>query len=121
MYPIKEIISVKNYALDKTYLKDIDYVITKKGNFKLTENTSIPNLNPNNFYLDEVDGPVKVMVNNDKSDKNRNGKYFLYGEEDTFTKYQLTITYKHDECWHGVAPLYQGEKISFPFFLGLII
>ena len=86
MYPIKEIISVKNYALDKTYLKDIDYVITKKGNFKLTENTSIPNLNPNNFYLDEVDGPVKVMVNNDKSDKNRNGKYFLYGEEDTFTK-----------------------------------
>ncbi len=39
-------------------------------------------------------------------------RFLMFGEVDTITKYQITVTYEHDGGWDGEIPIYQGTKFK---------
>ena len=110
LYPIKEIITVTNYALDKKYKEGKDFIV-KDGKLIILEDGDIPISKIEDYYVDEP-GQYQVAVNKDKAlykfDKT---KYIVVGDNDDFAKQQIAICYKHDGVWDGFRNVSQKEKL----------
>ena len=109
LYPIKKVIAVMDYGQEKKYVEGKDYIITDKGTLKRLKGSSMPYLPSNEYYLDKPNDSVIVIPVLPSVMKD---KYFAFGEQDTFTKHQICITYEHDEIDYGFDPVYQGDKLS---------
>ena len=91
-----KVISVKNYALDKTYVEGKDYVFDGRT-IRLTADSSIPFYNYSDLYHNNPDAKPAAM-------KTVDGGYLTFSESSFFNDKQLAITYEHDEPWDGPVP-----------------
>jgi len=128
MYDATEIISVRNYGLNKEYAEGVDWTY-ENGIFCRTENSAIPCWDPELYYL-PYPGTYSIPVDKSKIGIELEGdRYLRYGELDTFTSYQIAVTYKHDSPWQGpipadksarfdktIAKLKSGEKTKIVLF-----
>ena len=91
LYPPTEIISVRNYFLDKEYTEGKDYVI-QDGKLKPLKGGDIPYYQIEDYYTTEK-GHYGILVDMQKIPYKLEGvRYLAYGEGDTFTKNQVAVT-----------------------------
>ena len=106
-------VSVKNYFLDKTYVEGKDYKIENGVIYRL-KGGDIPYIRVEDYYLTDP-GKYSIGVDMDKIPyKFDSPRYLAYGEEDTFTKFQIAVSYTHKDVWKGRTPT--GKKLRFRGF-----
>ena len=109
LYDAEDIISVTSYGLDVEYKKGEDYKY-ENGILSRTENSSIPFWNKDEYYL-KTPGRYIITVDNEKAGlPDGDVRYLAYGEQDTFTKKQISVTYTHSQEWKGPVPQGKSEK-----------
>ena len=91
-----KVISVKNYALDKTYVEGTDYTVDGRT-IRLTADSGIPFYNYSDLYHNNPDAKPRTM-------KTVDGGYLTFSESAFFNDKQLAVTYEHDESWGGPVP-----------------
>ena len=100
LYTPDEILSVTSYDLKTVYEKGKDYDVVD-GKLVLLEGTRIPVIPFEQYYFEkEIAGmPAQLVTKYD-------GKsyYTYWGEGTTMTKWQVAVTYVHDEYWEGFVP-----------------
>ena len=121
LYPATEIISVTSYNGSITYTEGVDYVLDN-GGIKILEGSSIPEITSAVYYNNTSNPAIQV---------NHNGTptWVYWGEGDTMTKYQVSVTYKHESTWEGfeqpnssktyeklIKKLEAGEDVTFIFY-----
>lgn len=83
--------------MDKDYTVENGYIVR-------TENSDIPYLEVEDYYSDES-GQWSIEIAPEKIPYKFNcKKYAKYGETDSFTKYQIAVTYTHSDEWKGFIP-----------------
>ena len=112
-YPDK-IISVKNYFLDKDFLNNKDYII-ENGKIKRVKTGNIPYYKIEDYYVTDP-GIFSITINDEirKKYSFNDQRYLLYGECDTFTKNQISISYTTKSKWTKNIPL--GKENKLPTF-----
>lgn len=126
LYPVDEVISLRSYGLDTTYIKGVDFEITEDGQIKLLEGSRIP------VYAGELTTNVKPETN----------AFLLRGSEDTWfksigdtthAKTAIAVTYKHSKTFNDgyqptapksqradlnntLAKLENGEKVNIVLY-----
>ena len=98
LYPVDEVVSLRSYSLDTTYIKGVDFEITEDGQIKRLEGGRIP------VYSGELTTNVKPDVN----------AFLLRGTTDTWlkaigdtthAKTAIAVTYKHSKTFEdGYQP-----------------
>ena len=87
---------VRNYALDKTYVAGVDYLI--KGNaVVLTGSSAIPFFSEKQLYPESAEAGVPTK-------ETWNGGYLAFSEGPFFNDRQITVTYQHRDDWNGPIP-----------------
>ena len=99
-----KIVSVKNYALDRTYEEGKDYLFDGRT-LRLAPNSSIPFFNYEELYHNNPDANPGVM-------KTVDGDYMTFTEGPLFNDHQLAVTYEHSNPWKGPVP--QAAKKQLP-------
>lgn len=114
LFPIKEMVALLNYGLYEKYEEGKDYIY--EGNtIKRLKGSRIPYFKKEEIYLKEPNDKVAVLkiIDKDLLKEAEGGKYFLYGEQGTFTSKQIAIVYKHEpNIWKGTKAIYQGDKLA---------
>ena len=97
LYDPDRVLAVLSYDLKTEYWEGKDFII-KDGKICLTEQSAIPVFSLEEYYPAELkDGySFETTVEGYKN--------IRYGEEDTFTKMQISVTYTHKETWQGLIP-----------------
>ena len=125
LYTPDEILSVRSYDLKTEYVKGKDYDVVD-GKLVLLEGTSIPVITFEEYYHEkEIPGmPAQLVTKFD-------GKsyYTYWGEGTVMTKWQIAVTYVHDQYWEGfipenasaqfakmIAKLEKGEDVTMMFY-----
>lgn len=103
LYDPDEIFSIRSCDLKREYKEGIDYEV-KDGKILLTENTSIPYMTVEEYY------PDKPISGGSFSSRLPDHPNLRFGEGDTFTRYQVYVTYSHREHWDRYVPEGQSEK-----------
>jgi lysophospholipase L1-like esterase len=106
LYKPKKVLSVRSYDLKTEYTEGIDYTV-ENGCIALTANSRIRAWDYDDFYLcspsaKPVGGLPCLSVP---------GRYFVFGDGALFGKYQVCVTYTHEDGWSGPVPSYQGHKL----------
>ena len=121
LYPATEIISVTSYNGSITYTEGVDYVL-ENGCIKILEGSSIPEVTSEVYYNYTANAAIYVNHNGTNTS-------VYWGEGDTMTKYQVSVTYKHESTWEGftqdnyskiydklIKKLEAGEDVTFIFY-----
>lgn len=106
LYRPKKVLSVRSYDLKTEYIEGIDYTV-EHGRIALTENSRIQAWAYDDFYLSApsaspAGGLPCIGVP---------GRYFAFGDGALFGRYQVCVTYTHEDPWDGPVPAYQGHKL----------
>lgn len=102
LYPIDEVVGVYNYGLDKQYIEGIDYEIVDHK-IKRLKGGNLPYCPIDEYYLEEkAQYPIKIVNNREVAPKGK--KFFSFGEEDSFSKYQIAVTYRHSAQNDSLIP-----------------
>jgi lysophospholipase L1-like esterase len=89
-------VTVRNYALDKTYQENTDYVID--GNtIRLPAGSSIPSKTWKQLYPDSADAPPATKAG-------LAGGYVAFTEGSFWNDCQTAVSYDHAESWKGPVP-----------------
>ena len=110
LYPISEIVSVRNYGLDKHYVLGVDYEVTNDGKLKILADGGIPQYN---------NAPIKDITdassNWEKSWPVSETQHISTWGDDVIPAYGIAVTYKHTTTWEngfkGFAQADQTAKI----------
>lgn len=103
LFDIEEIISVDSYGLDIHYIEGKDYIVKDNKLIRLS-NGRIPVIKENVYYQDKPNPMANVRL--------LKGGYISFGEKDTYTKYQILVTYRHKSIWNGPIPICQIDKLK---------
>lgn len=101
LYPIEEIVEVKNASLSVTYKEGVDYTLSN-GEFVVLGNGSIPVLPHRVFH----------PMSNDLNIKDADGGYLCFHEGDWFHSRQIVVTYRHKAGYTGYIP--EGKRERLP-------
>ena len=111
LYTPSEVVTVRNYGLDVVYEEGKDYVI-ENGKICRVKGSSIPYMEINEYYRKMPDSTV-LEVRKEFVDIPLTGvRYLKYGETNTFTKYQIAVSYRHDQPWQGTRVPGHTEKFA---------
>ena len=91
MYPIDEIVEVKNALLTETYQEGVDYAVSK-GRLIIAEDGAIPITSYEEFH------PSTSEI------KDVSGGNLCFHEGSWFHERQIVVTYKHSENYKGYVP-----------------
>ena len=119
LFPIESMISVTSYNGRITYLEGRDYVIVD-GKLQVTEDTTIPCITSAVYY----NGPsTGTTIQNSTT-----GQYLYWGESQ-MKRWQVAVTYTHEDTWDGylqesqlevykdfVKKLVDGEDVTVMFY-----
>ena len=121
IYPATKILSVTSYDGSVTYTEGVDYILTEDGKLQVTENSSIPCITSEVYYNNSEQ---TISINH-----NGETKWIYWGEGDTMTKWQISVTYEHESSWEGykqqsnatqyegvIKKLIAGEDITVIFY-----
>lgn len=113
LYPIEEVLGVYNYGLNIEYTVGTDYEIVD-GKIKRLSGGSMPYYPVDEYYLEtQAKYPIRIVNNREIAPK---GKNFLnFGEEDSFTKYQIAVTYRHSGTNDALIP--KGKSNIYENFI----
>ena len=111
LFPIEEVLSVKDYGLNIDYKEGIDYkvkdgklVILPSGHIKITKFDE---------YYCKKPASVEVAVDNKHCQYHFNEqRYMMFGESNYMTDKQIAITYKHKGSWDLFRQKNQNEKLQ---------
>lgn len=108
-YPVKEIVAVRNVALDVLYTEGVDYEVTSFGDLRILESGALYDkaCEYGVYYQDEfVSGQNWAVIGGGGQLKTEaeNGQQGL-------TQYQIAVTYTHDSSFAGEVPAYKGDLI----------
>ncbi len=96
LYPISEIISVRNYGLDKHYVLGVDYEVTADGKLKILADGGIPQYQ---------NAPIKDITASssdwEKSWPVSDTQHISTWGDDVIPAYGIAVTYKHTTTWNG--------------------
>jgi len=96
LYPISEILSVRNYGLDKHYVLGVDYEVTADGKLKILADGGIPKYN---------NAPIKDITDAssdwEKSWPASETQHISTWGDDVIPAYGIAITYKHTTTWEN--------------------
>ena len=101
LYPIEEVIEVKNSELTVTYQKGVDYVVAG-GKLIIAEDGAIPTMSYSEFH------PTTGQT----GFEDVNGGYICFSEGDYFHSKQIVVTYTHTETYEGYIP--EGKSDLLP-------
>jgi lysophospholipase L1-like esterase len=101
------VVSVKNYALTKTYVEGEDYIMDGRT-LRLTENSSIPFFGYGELYHHDPNAKPGAM-------RTLDGGYLTFSETAYFNDKQLAVTYEHDDAWDGPIPASAGKFLPRTF------
>lgn len=101
LYPIEEILEVKNATLTETYQKGVDYAVAG-GKLIIAEDGNIPTLSYTEFH------PEKGQAGFESTE----GGYMCFHEGDWFHQKQIVVTYKHTAIYDGYIP--EGKATLLP-------
>lgn len=93
LYPIEEIIEVKNAELTVTYKEGVDYVVSG-GKLIIADDGNIPVLSYRTFHPTTGQAGFEDV----------NGGYICFHEEDYFHQKQIVVTYTHTKAYDGYVP-----------------
>lgn len=110
IYQPEEIISVRDYKLQKTYRSGKDYFVNGKR-ITRSDDSSIPFWDREEYYALEY-GIYKIAANKQICDTMGGRRYLKYGEGDTFTSKQIAVTYCTKDVWTGDIPQGKAEKFK---------
>ncbi len=111
LYPIEEIISVRNYRLDIEYQEGVDYIV-RDGKIIILPNSRINTTSLDQYYLKEPASISIVVEPNRCPYKFNEQRYVMYGEGDYMTSRQIAVSYKHKECWNLFRQTNQSDKVN---------
>ena len=106
LYTPSEIISVRSADLLTEYREGIDYTL-EDGKLVLCEGSSIPVMAESEYY--PANGSAYGCF---ASNLGASRPYVRWGEGDTFFKYQVFVTYRHEDSYRGFVP--KGQSNQFP-------
>ena len=119
LFPINSIVSVTSYNGKITYLEGRDYVVVD-GKLQVTEDTTIPCITSAVYY----NGPSTGTTIQDS----KTGQYLYWGESQ-MKRWQVAVTYTHEDNWDGyvqesqlevykdfVKKLVGGEDVTVMFY-----
>lgn len=109
LYHPQEILSVKDYYLEKEFQVDKDYRVVGKTFERL--NDVIPYWEEDEYYLDGYE-MYAIGANKDICERYGKQKYLKYAEGNTFTQRQIAVTYTHKDSWNGPIPVGKKEKFT---------
>ena len=110
LYPIKSVISVTDFGLEKEYKENIDYIV-KDGKLIIPKGSNIPTLKLDDYY---VKAPAEVPIIFDPSRspyKFNETRYLIFGEGSYMIDKQIAISYIHDGNWNLFRQTSQKEKL----------
>ncbi len=97
LYPIDEILEVKNAELTVTYKKGVDYAVSG-GKLIIADDGAIPIMSYEEFH------PTTGQM----GFEDVNGGYICFSEGDYFHSKQIVVTYTHTEEYEGYIP--EGKR-----------
>lgn len=106
LYKPEKVLSVRSYDLKTQYTEGEDYTV-ENGCIALTANSRIQAWAYDDYYLTAPSSrpagglPCASLP----------GRYFAFGDGALFGKYQVCVTYTHEERWGGPIPAYQGHRL----------
>lgn len=109
LYPVDEVISLRSYGLETTYIEGVDFEVTNDGLIKILEGSRIP------VYSGELTTTVKPDKNAFplKDDPNT---YIKSIGDTTYPKYAISVTYKHsktfEDGYQPIAAVPQDKKLN---------
>jgi len=93
LYPIKEIIEVKNASQTITYQENVDYIL-HEGELLILKSGKIPIMMHREFYPAYGQSGFEA----------RGGGYVCFSEGDFFHNRQIVVTYTHEAKYTGYKP-----------------
>ena len=126
LYPVDEVISLRSYSLETTYIKGVDFDITEDGYIEILEGSRIP------VYTGALTTDVKPETNAFALRDNPNLWLKSIGDT-THAQMAVAITYKHSKTFEDgyqptapasqrssidntLAKLEKGEKVNIVVF-----
>lgn len=110
LYPIKDVLGVYDYGLQIEYKNGVDFSIVD-GKIKRLKGGNLPFMKIDEYYLEQPAQHTITIVN--RQEKAPEGKkYFAFGEKDSFSKYQVAITYRHEGTKHIEKPVCKRERFN---------
>ena len=100
LYPIEEIIEVKDAKLSKTYQKGVDYT-ESGGKLIIADDGDIPIFSYEEFH----------PTTGQEGFQDKNGGYICFHEEDFFHSRQIVVTYTHKAAYEGYVPENKGDLL----------
>ena len=111
IYSPDEILSIKDYGLEKTYVLGKDYLVIN-GKIKRTKDSSIPFATHDFLYLKNK-ASVEIGVEKSRCPDYVEGYDFInYSEGSYFTGKQISITYTHSDTFKGSIPLAKSDRFK---------
>jgi lysophospholipase L1-like esterase len=96
LFAPKGSVTVRNYALDKTYQEGADYVVDGRT-IRLLPGSSIPFATRDQLYPDSADAAPGTM-------ESCKGGYVAYTEGSYWNDHQIAVSYDHRDSWGGPVP-----------------
>ena len=100
LYPIEEVIEVKNAELNITYKKGVDYAVAG-GKLLIADDGAIPTLAYSEFH----------PLTGENGFQDEDGGYICFHEGDYFHKQQIVVTYTHTANYDGYVPEEKGDLL----------
>lgn len=100
LYPIGQVIEVKNAELTVTYQKGIDYAVSG-GKLLIADDGNIPVMSYSEFH----------PATGQSGMEDKNGGYICFSEGDYFHSKQIVVTYTHTETYAGYVPEGKGNLL----------
>jgi len=110
LYPIDEVIGVYNYGLDVEYNKGVDFDIID-GKIKRIKGGTAPFCPIDDYYLEEQ-AQYAIGIKNNRETAPSGKKFFNFGEKDSFSKYQIAVTYKHSGDNKSLVPTEKSKRFA---------
>ena len=111
MYKASEIVSVKNYTLDKEYTEGVDYIL-EDGRLVILPTGNIELIKQEYIYRNERDESlVESEIYPFYPRKDSDG-YIYWTEEEEFVLQTLAVTYIHNDKWNYDIPKSQLKKLK---------
>jgi lysophospholipase L1-like esterase len=127
LYEPEEILSVRNYRLDRNYQPDEDYLLEGKR-IRRGRNSAIPYWDQQAYYAPDYN-VFAIGAKEEICEKMGGKRYLKYGEGDTFTSKQIAVSYIRKDTFAGEIPrgkcekfpkvlarLRRGERLKFLFY-----
>lgn len=111
LYPIKKIISVSDFSLEKVFVEGKDYFV-KDGKLIIPLDSQIPVTEMDDYYLKEVASIPIIFDPTYSPYRFKEKRYLTFGEGSFMIDKQIAISYVHDGEWGLFEQKKQTDKVS---------